>query len=66
MLTLVGLKRIEEDDLPATGIRLLGPGRGPALDGTGTGRGEVLIEHQAVPVTEKKKVSQNKIKNSMY
>jgi hypothetical protein len=36
---------------PSTGVSLLGPGRGPALDSAGTVRGEVLIEHGAVPVS---------------
>lgn len=39
------------DHSPATGVGLLGPGGGPALDSAGTVRREVLVEHGAVPVT---------------
>jgi hypothetical protein len=36
---------------PSTGISLLRPGRGPALDCAGTVGREVLIEHGTVPVS---------------
>lgn len=43
------------DHVPATGITLLGPCGGPALDGASASGREVLVEHAAVPVTKRKR-----------